>query len=347
MQSQATSFSIHSALSARDLAAVSLRAFCVLIFCRESVMRVIRRAFTLIELLVVIAIIAILIALLLPAVQQAREAARRTQCKNNLKQIGIALHNYHDTHLQFPASTVNPGSYLSTSFVTAGRIRNHTGYLFMLPFLEQSNLYSQINFSLPTGRADWNGIGGGGEQAVLARVRIPAFECPSDPPFDNPHTYTPANMYTITDASRVSYGFVHETTEYDGFAGIHWRANRNNSRSAFGINSSAAIRDITDGTSNTIMLIETPFQKEWEGFGPFLQAYTHTHFIIPTGFGINRWSVTTPKRLVYAWGAGSQHTGGAQVVLGDGSVRFISENISSTTLAALVSIAGSEVVGEF
>ena len=182
-----------------------------------------RRGFTLIELLVVIAIIAILIALLLPAVQQAREAARRTQCKNNLKQIGLALHNYHDTHNQFPASCVNPGSYLANAggFVPAGMIRNHTGYLFLLPMLEQSNLYNQINFSLPTGKADWNGVGGGGEQAVLAKVKIPAFECPSDPPFDSPHTYTPQNMYTISNATRVSYGFVHETTEYDGYAGSH------------------------------------------------------------------------------------------------------------------------------
>ena len=311
-------------------------------------MKMRRSGFTLIELLVVIAIIAILVALLLPAVQQAREAARRTACKNNLKQIGLALHNYHDIFSQFPASAMNPGTVGSTNFVPTGTVKNHTGYLYMLPQLEQGNLYGQINFSLPTGKADWNGTGGGGEQAVLSNVKLPVFQCPSDPPFDTPHTYTPQNMYTITNATRVSYGFVHETTEYDWYAGYDvWSKNRNSSRSAFGINQSAGFRDITDGTSNTMVMIETPFQKEWEGFGPFFQAFTHTHFIIPSQFGINRWSVTTPKRLVYAWGAGSQHTGGAQLLLGDGSVRFISENISQVTIAALVSIAGSEVVGEF
>jgi prepilin-type N-terminal cleavage/methylation domain-containing protein len=307
-----------------------------------------RRAFTLIELLVVIAIIAVLIALLLPAVQQAREAARRSQCKNNLKQIGLAQHNYHDTYKMFTPSAVNPGTVGAASFVPPGQVRNFTGYLYMLPGLDQAPLFGQINFNVATGKADWNGVGGGADQTVLANIKLPVLQCPSDPDFDNPHNYPSQNMYTITGAQRVSYGFVAETTEYDGMAGYKpWPQNTNLTRAAFGFNGGSNLRDFRDGSSNTFLLIETPLQKEVDAFGPFLQAWTHTHFIIPSGFGINRWSVLTPRRLVYAWGAGSAHTGGCQAVMGDGSVRFISENINSNTVIALVSVGGGEIVGDF
>jgi hypothetical protein len=155
-------------------------------------------------------------------------------------------------------------------------------------------------------------------------------------------------MYTATSTQRVSYGFVHETTEYDGNAGYKaYPQNTNQTRSAFGFNGSANLRDLIDGSSNTFLFIETPLQKSDPAYGPFLNSWTHTHFIIPSGFGINKWSVLTPKRLVYAWGAGSAHVGGCQAMMGDGSVRFISENINSATVIALVSAAGGEVVGEF
>jgi prepilin-type N-terminal cleavage/methylation domain-containing protein len=302
------------------------------------------RAFTLIELLVVIAIIAVLIALLLPAVQQARESARRTQCKNNMKQLGLALHNYHDNNKAFPPSTVNPGSDLSNLFVPTGQVRNFTGYLYLLPFIDQSTLYNQINFSMATGKADWQARGGGADQVVLANVKMAAFLCPSDSIYDSPHTYTTQNMYTITAAQRVSYGFVHETTEYDTYAGNLWSQNTNTNRSAFGINASAGMQDIKDGTSNTFLMIETPLQK-WSGnYGPFLSAYTHTHFIIPA-YGINQPYGGT--KYVYAWRAGSAHVGGCQALMGDGAVRFINQNIDQNLLNGLVSINAGEVLGDF
>ncbi len=262
-----------------------------------------KRGFTLIELLVVIAIIAILIALLLPAVQQAREAARRSSCKNNLKQWGVALFNYHDTYNQFPASCLNPGANQSANFVPTGGIRNFTGYLFLLPYVDQAPLYKQINFNVATGKADWQNRGGGNYQSVLDNVSIPIQYCPSDPLYNNPHTYGSQNMYTARNYTRVNYGFVHETTEYSTSAGRHWRNNTSSARSAFGINQSASIRDITDGSSNTFLMIETPQKKHNSAYGPFLQAYTHTHFITPYSRGLNERYGGNP--WPYAWGAGS------------------------------------------
>lgn len=307
-----------------------------------------RQAFTLIELLVVIAIIAILIALLLPAVQQAREAARRTQCKNNLKQLGLALHNYHDVYRVFPPSVIHPGTTGSNAAgrISSGRVRNHTGYLMLLPYIEQAPLYNLIDFNLATGEADWHGIGGGGTQTVLHNRRLPAFICPSDAEFDDPHNYATQNMYTISQASRVSYGFVHTSHEYDeALWGWYWKSlSAIRDRTAFGINGAARMADIADGSSTTIGMIETRFQKESTAYGPYWQAYTHTHNIVPRLYGINR---LRPGGLPYAWYAGSQHVGGAQGLLMDGSVRFFSENIDQSTLSALCSINGQEVIGEY
>ncbi|MEQ9409983.1 MAG: DUF1559 domain-containing protein [Fuerstiella sp.] len=307
-----------------------------------------KRGFTLIELLVVIAIIAILIALLLPAVQQAREAARRTQCKNHMKQWGLALHNYHDVANQFPPSVINPGSNQSTYFQTLDpnyQVRNITGYLLLLPYLEQAPLYNKIDFNLATGPADWHGIGGGGTQPVLDRVSVPIQYCPSDVEYDNPHTYATQNMYTTDNFTRVNYGFVHEDYEYSTTAGRYWTQNKSNARSAFGINRSARIADIKDGTTNTMLMIETPQQKANAAYGPYLQAYVHTHFITPWRRGLNEQYSGNP--YPYAWGAGSPHEGGCQTLLGDGSVRFLSENMDRNILRAIESIKGSEVVGEF
>lgn len=309
--------------------------------------------FTLIELLVVIAIIAILIALLLPAVQQAREAARRSQCKNNLKQIGLALHNYNDVHNILPPGTIAPGRY-SCDLLGNQQIKNHTVYLMILPFIEQTALYNNIDFNLPAGPS----VHTTGctdtlpspfpTQAVLNQ-RIPVFVCPSDGFNDYRHVPTNATTsYRLNHGYRTSYapllmGHENQTSAsiVTSFQGI-----QNKLKGIFADNCSGRFRDAADGLSNTIFMIETPFEKTSVSYGPFWNQYTHTNWISAT-YGINRPYDATVNRLPYAWSAGSKHTGGAHAILGDGAVRFLSENMNAAMLPALVSCGGDEVIGEF
>jgi len=312
-----------------------------------------KRGFTLIELLVVIAIIAILIALLLPAVQQAREAARRSQCRNNMKQLGLALHNYHETFGQFPASYVNGGEVRSNYYVPYGQIKNHTGYLLLLPYLDQEPMYNAIDFRFATGMADWRARGGGQRQPAIEGKNLEVLRCPSDATFDDPHTYGWQNMYTIHNASRVSYGFVHRQHEYGIYAcysmDIYWRWEYSGGtwtkkymKSAFGKNGGAKFTDILDGASQTMLMIETPYRKWSRAYGPYLQAYTHTHNILPIQYGIN-YDYRASGRP-YAWGPGSRHTGGCHVLFGDGRVTFVNEAMGREQLTAMVTIMGREAV---
>ncbi len=321
-----------------------------------------RLAFTLIELLVVIAIIAVLIALLLPAVQQAREAARRSQCKNNLKQLGLAVHNYHDTFTRLPPAYINPGNAQAAA-LHGGNNRNTSGYLMLLPYLDQSTLYNQINFSLPLGPAAGAGSFGSlasNSQAGLFGTPLSVFRCPSDTPNGEPMDTTVAPYasypgYAITNAQRVSYGFVFDRITFQ--ISVNYGNDVTATKGIWGINGSAGIRDVLDGTTNTLTFMECTFKHASASlgnmYGPFLHAYTAYGEVIPTGYnGLGTYkinqaqAVATPDRHWYS-GAGSRHTGGCHGMLADGSVRFISENVSTVTLKSLTSIANSEIPGEF
>ena len=256
-----------------------------------------QRAFTLIELLVVIAIIAVLIALLLPAVQQAREAARRSQCKNNLKQIGLAFHNYESTFSQFPGAlycvsydgsgAFDIGEGPRSTDTTKVDSNIHTWAEMVLPFIDQTPVYNQINFSVPmgyaaaTGGAPPNYAKGGSYStsqnfSILSGAVVPAFICPTTPRSSN--VVTPYIDDWLTD----SYG---QTTYYAGgaldYTSIWPRGNMTNDLGVLGnfkvpgildINSQdgaagagVKISRITDGTSNTLIMGERscPDSSEW------------------------------------------------------------------------------------
>lgn len=337
-----------------------------------------QRGFTLIELLVVIAIIAVLIALLLPAVQQAREAARRTQCKNNLKQLGLALHNYHDTYTVFPYSAAWGGSCTAGTGLT-DRALNHRGWVSLLPYIEQNALFDlfdsrQAAGDYIRGSQTLAGSAANGNDAVVSR-ELAAFHCPSD---GSIRSYPgSASEYQIWNDSRAD-GYRGAFTNYD-FSATRvssscpdWATESTTTRKLFGLNSCSRMGDMSDGTSNTVAVIET-LRNVWNGEAP---AWGYWHWVgngvgfdyvpnqaqaIAAGLnpnqGINWWhccawtaydpNAAIPGRLGDWSTPGSNHTGGVQVVLGDGSVRFISETIALETRQRLARIADGQVVGEF
>lgn len=307
-----------------------------------------RLGFTLIELLVVIAIIAILVALLLPAVQQAREAARRSSCKNNLKQMGLALHNYHDTHSVFP-----PGYVISPTFSTPCSSANGAnGYgwgTMILPFLEQSAMYDALKSETNdfAQNRPWS-CDGGQTASDLVSQPIAAFVCPSD-----------AKGPTSTTAN--ASGNCAAKSNYIGISGSDTQDACNNSDGMFYGNSKIRMRDITDGTSNTLMVGEREAKSNtrrrdgiWVGTNGskdnFFDSIGHGYAIAPTGSsdaGIRvRTKINydgTSENVAYS----SFHQGGAQFVLADGSVRFLSENMNEENFAWLGQRNDGQVLGEF
>ena len=333
-----------------------------------------RRGFTLIELLVVIAIIGVLVSLLLPAVQQAREAARRAQCKNNLKQIGLAVHNYLDTFTRFPPSyCVVPG--VTTT------VGGQWSYLArILPYLDQANLQGLINWGVAYST-----------QLNVATTRVPPFLCPTEV----------NDIVRVNTSTGVPRDYPANYAANFGTWKIYDPTNSSGSDGAFHPNSNYSTGAFMDGTSNTLCAAEvkafTPYIRNTSGdpgptppattdfaagltgdgccIGTSVQQKTgHTEWAdglcqqsgITTTFGPNAkipyalsgttydidyvsWREgTTATRVTYAaLPARSYHTGIVHVLLMDGSVRGISENINLATWRALGTRAGSEVVGEF
>jgi prepilin-type N-terminal cleavage/methylation domain-containing protein/prepilin-type processing-associated H-X9-DG protein len=303
-----------------------------------------RQAFTLIELLVVIAVIALLIGLLLPAVQSAREASRRIQCVNNLKQIGLAMHNYHSVSSTFPpgyvSSTVNnrlDGQELGPGWGWGAMVLNE---------LDQKPLFNSINFSLP--------ITDPGSQTARATV-LSTFLCPSNAFGSGPvrlmaGTGTSGGM--INDVAAGQYVASAGQLEVEEFAA------QNNG--VFYRNSGNGIRDITDGSSTTLMAGERSrnvAEATWVGAVPFAQACNNPGWrfqdcetsnvliLAHTGPSPDEDWVDLPNnKLAGVDDYWSLHPGGCNFLFCDGSVRFVKETINANVFSYLATRAGGEVV---
>jgi len=375
----------------------------------------VRAGFTLIELLVVIAIIAILIALLLPAVQQAREAARRTECKNKMKQIGLALHNYESTHRVFPPGRMAPDKTAGSNAVTSQYTSysdtaanvwygNKSVHLFLLPYIDQGNAYNLINFGAMASSRLKNGATIVNPNYQAFQTAATVFICPSCP-------YTGV---VITE-NNYRYNFGGSTPWQGAFS---W-ANNTVANSggvnyggdgAFTMGASLGFKDWSDGSSNLCVFAE---RTKGSGFNPatelpkpsdivtmnprdstggggttpatmFQNCLSNSYRIDSFSFAYaGRWDggdytngwptaayagtmynhMGTPNWKGVDCGAGSAigdvpgeasiisarsaHTGGAQVTMGDGSVRFVSDNIDLNTWRGLGTRGGGEVTGEF
>ncbi len=239
--------------------------------------------FTLIELLVVVSIIAILVALLLPAVQQAREAARRTQCRNNLKEMGLALANYHDVHSVHPPALINSGRYEDAPFYSHGnRVLNTTGWTLLLPYLEQANAWQKYDFNqCSSGSSPLLMPVAGNDTANLSvtQMKLPVLGCPSDSSAGEQSTHFPGSddIYSRNGARRTSYLFATgRFTDWDAT----WRETSYDiRRGMFGNNGAASMADLLDGSSKTIAIGEShggTSRKISVNFGPWGLTGTHT-----------------------------------------------------------------------
>ena len=290
-----------------------------------------RRGFTLIELLVVIAIIAILVALLLPAVQQAREAARRSQCKNNLKQIGLAMHNYHDVHNTLPPGIIGVDRTNGPHNINGS---NSFGWgTMILPMLDQVNLYKELNTKLP--------LLDSANSLPIQKV-LSVYRCPSDTAADTWDLNDTSAAFLVTLASS-NYPGHFGTLELDACA---MTPNQQCLGDGFLFhNSSVRFRDITDGLSSTFLAGERrsgdpgDFNTTWVGAPP------NGEDALARVLGAADHTPNHPDNHLDDFS--SQHTGGCHMLAGDGAVHFVSENIDDGIWKGLGTRRGDELIGEF
>ena len=298
-----------------------------------------KSGFTLVELLVTLTVISILLALLLPAVQQSREAARRTHCRSNLKQIGLALHNYHDVHGMLPINT-------SFTHDVGPLSRTRSWMQGILPQIEQGSLYAGIDASLSVQAS-----------RPIAEQSIPIFRCPSD--LNNGRMNLRSDMpddwvlgvsnYKACSGSNWAFGeFKHRETS-GNFAGSYDGLNQGNGVACAGFTGPLTTRmaDMTDGTSSTFAVGETVTGWTKWAWWFYCNGSTGT-CAMPLNYELD--GVLRENNIVdweNNYGFMSRHTGGAHFDFADGSVRFISDAIDLTTYHALATIQGSEIVGEY
>jgi prepilin-type N-terminal cleavage/methylation domain-containing protein/prepilin-type processing-associated H-X9-DG protein len=315
----------------------------------EGIMSARRSAFTLIELLVVIAIIAILIGLLLPAVQKVREAAARAKCMNNLKQIGLALHSFHDVNGKLPSGGLPPTVVSGAQFSALSQV---------LPYLEQGNVYNLIDFTRPpTDPAN----------AAARNTIIPLFRCPSDK--ENPIPASGAATNYMANTGTMVYFVVPNPQFYNG---------------VFYVNTAVSLMAITDGTSNTALFSERLLADGSNGivspvedvfFNPGDPPTADAAYATCQGVDVNNLANQFPLFMGAPWlhhqhryqhisppngrscgyfvvgkstmPPSSRHPGGVNLLLGDGSTRFIRDGVDLATWRALGTRDGGEVLGDY
>jgi prepilin-type N-terminal cleavage/methylation domain-containing protein/prepilin-type processing-associated H-X9-DG protein len=350
------------------------------------------RGFTLVELLVVIAIIGILVALLLPAVQAAREAARRSQCSNHLKQIGVALHNYHTAHGKFPFGGGLSGGITGICKYdkTAEQNHSHNWRVMLLPYMEEQALYDTIPVFSVRGEMPFYD-----QMEVLPqqKVPIPSYYCPSEthPQVRSGYPVRGNEGWSVIprdgvvalssyrgSAGNVAHSYLEEPTRCGICAGqeqkdcpCKWDADTmkvgkgghfaqcKKTGSELGMlwahPTSVRIAEVIDGTSHTLFVGESTHEKRTEGLGCAVIAHWMAPWSVSgTVYGINmhyEYSLDASGKLVrpfhgFFMGCGfrSNHPGGAQFVMGDGSVRFLEQRINMITFSAMGTKAGEEMV---